>query len=69
MVEGVLLSAKEVARRLAVHDSTILRLLYRGEFPSAFKVGRVWKIPQADVEAYVEKQWRERQAATSTVES
>lgn len=68
-IEGVLLSSQEVARQLAVHESTVVRLLHRGEFPNAFKVGRAWKIPQTDLEAYVEKQWRERQAATSTLES
>ena len=64
MTEGALLSVLEVARRFAVDDSTIRRMLYRGEFPNAFKAGRVWRIPETDVEAYLEK-WRERQAAAS----
>ena len=69
MTEGVLLSVLEVARRFDVDDSTVRRLLYHGQFPNAFKVGRLWKIPETDVEEYVEKQRRERQAVTSTVES
>lgn len=69
MIEGVLLSTQEVARQLAVHDSTIRRMLQHGHFPAALKVGGVWKVPQADVDAYVEEQRRERQVAASAVES
>ena len=69
MAEGVLLSAQEVARRLAVDDSTVRRMLRQGYFPNAFKLSRAWRIPQADLEAYVQEQRRERQAATSTLES
>lgn len=69
MNEGILLSTQEVARQLAIHYSTVVRMLHCGEFPNAFKAGRAWKIPQADLKAYVENQKRERQAATSTSES
>lgn len=69
MNEGSLLSTQEVARQLIIHESTVARMIHRGEFPNAFKAGRAWRIPKADLEAYVENQKRERQAAASTVES
>lgn len=69
MNEGTLLSTLEVARHLALSDASIRRMLYRGEFPNAFKAGRAWKIPETDLEAYVENQKRERRTATSTSES
>lgn len=64
--EGGLLSAQEVAKQLRIADRTVLNLIQRGKFPNAFQVGRVWRIPQADLKAYVEKQRRERRAVTST---
>lgn len=69
MVESVLLSIPEVARRFDVHESTVRRMLYRGELPGAFKIGRIWKVPETELEAYVERQRRECQGATSTSES
>lgn len=69
MFEGDLLSAQEVARRLAIHNSTVRRMIDRGDFPNAFKAGRDWRIPEDDLEAYVENQKRERRAVTSTLES
>lgn len=68
MGEGALLSTQEVGGRLALDDSTIRRMLYKGEFPNAFKAGRAWKIPESDLEAYIEEKRRERRAAASTSE-
>lgn len=68
-VEGVLLSVEEVASRFDVDGSTIRRALYRNDFPNAFKIGRLWKIPEADLKVFVEKQKRKRQVAASAVES
>ena len=42
------LSTWETSRCLGVYASTVRRLIYRGRFPGAFKVGRVWRIPKAD---------------------
>lgn len=69
LIEGVLLSAQEVATQLRINDRTVLRLIERGHFPDAFKAGRAWRIPEADLKAYVEEQKRERQAAAPTPES
>ena len=69
-VEGVLLSTRKVASQLALSERTVLRMIRRGDFPGAFRAGgRAWRIPEADLEAYVEKQQRERQAAAPTLES
>ena len=67
MAEGGLLSVEEVASRFDVDGSTIRRALYRNEFPNAFKIGRLWKIPEADLREFVKKQTqkRERQVAAS----
>ena len=69
VIEGVLLSAQEVAKRLRVSDRTVLNLIDRDEFPNAFQAGRAWRISESDLEAYVEKKKRERQVAASAVES
>lgn len=70
MIEGDLLSTQEVASRLAISDRTVQRMIQRGEFPNAFRAGsRAWRIPETDLEAYVENQKRERRTATSNIES
>jgi excisionase family DNA binding protein len=69
VIEGTLLSAQEVASQLRVSDRAVLDMIYRDDFPNAFKAGRAWRIPESDLEEYVEKQRRERRAAASTSES
>jgi excisionase family DNA binding protein len=65
--EGELLTSQEVAAQLRISDRTVLAMIARGEFPSAFKAGRNWRISSADVEKFVERQRqrRERQVAAS----
>jgi excisionase family DNA binding protein len=69
MSEGKLLSVPEVAYRFGVDPSTVRRMLYRGEFDGAFKLGGRWKIPAAVVESYIEGQKQERRTAASGRES
>lgn len=54
-----ILSTWKVGRKLGVHGSTVRRMIYRGEFPRAFKVGRVWRIPAVDVAEYIEARRRD----------
>ena len=68
VVEGVL-STQEVASELRISERSVLNLIGRNEFPNAFKAGRAWRISESDLEAYVDKQKRERQVAASAVES
>ena len=65
MSEELLLS-DEVARLLRVHRRTVLRMIGRGDFPGAFRVGWSWRIPAGDVKQYVEEERWERRAAAST---
>ena len=57
-----LLSASQVAQRLGVHTRTVQRMCRRGDLPNAFKVSNAWLIPQRDVDNYINKQKRKRQA-------
>lgn len=43
-----LLSPKEVARTLSFKPRTITRWCREGQFPTAKKRGRVWRIPEKD---------------------
>ena len=52
-----LASAKELAALFSVDRMTISRMCRRGVFPHAFKAGNSWRIPKADVEAYLQAQW------------
>jgi excisionase family DNA binding protein len=53
------LTAAEVAARLGVHSRTVRRLIERGEFPNAFRLGEAVKapyvIPEPDLIAYEKK--------------
>lgn len=39
----------ELAEELRVSERTIRRMIKRGRFPHAFRVGRSWRIPRRDV--------------------
>ena len=43
----------ELAGHLRVHENTARRLIAKGEFPTAFKIDRDWRIPVADVDAWI----------------
>ena len=52
MVEGpVWMSTEDAARRLGVATKTVYRFIDRGELP-AYRIGRVIRLKDADVEAY-----------------
>jgi excisionase family DNA binding protein len=51
------LCPKEVARTLGVSERTAARLMASGEIAS-FRVGKLWRCQLADVERYVERQYR-----------
>jgi predicted site-specific integrase-resolvase len=41
---------KHVAGRLDLTTATITRWCRQGKFPNAKKIGRVWRIPEGDIE-------------------
>jgi len=53
------LTTKQVMDQLKVSRMTMHRLLKRGEFPNAFKLGlgktSNWRIPSDDVQAYIKR--------------
>jgi excisionase family DNA binding protein len=69
MSQNNLLTANEVAAILGVKPRTIQYWVKRGYFPGAYKVGlgatSPYRIPQSDVEAFIEKRERQGKAATS----
>lgn len=50
-----LLNLEQVAKQLGVSERTVLRLLDAKEI-KGFKVGRVWRFQQSDVDEYIERQ-------------
>lgn len=58
-VQGEVLTVAEVAKLLRVSRKTVEKLIYAKKL-HAVKVGRVWRIPRAAVEAFLEgKEYRE----------
>ena len=55
MITQPFLSIKEVAEHLGVEYKTVYRLIRRGELAAA-KIGGIYRLRQADVDAYVEQQ-------------
>jgi excisionase family DNA binding protein len=55
---ATLLNVKEVQERLGISESTLFRLL-RAKKLKGFKVGRVWKFEESDIEAFIQQQRRE----------
>lgn len=51
---NAILTVKQAAKYLQIRTETILRKIYSGEL-SAFKVGRIWRIKQAQIEEYLNK--------------
>ncbi len=53
---GTALTVEQVAQQLGVSDRTIRRMIANKQI-TAFRVGqRTWRIDQADLDAYIEKQ-------------
>lgn len=52
-------TVQEVAKHLKVSEITIYRLLKKGEIAS-YKVGKVWRIDEKDLKAYIRKQKKKR---------
>lgn len=48
--EDKILTVGEAAAYLRTHPLTIHRLLRKGAFPGALRIGRVWRIPQSVLE-------------------
>lgn len=46
---------EEVARELGRAPSTVRGWRLAGEFPGAYQLGREWRIPRADVRAYLDR--------------
>lgn len=40
----------EVVRRLRIHRNTFYRMLDRGDFPNAYRVGKHVRVPLCDIE-------------------
>jgi excisionase family DNA binding protein len=47
-----LIGSDEAGALLGVSSKTALRLMQRGEIKGAYRVGRQYRVPQAEVEAY-----------------
>jgi excisionase family DNA binding protein len=56
----ILLTFPQAAAELAISRRTLARLVSRGEFPPALKIGRSSRIDRADLAAYLDKLRRAR---------
>ena len=43
----------EIAQNLRVTIRTVQRWCMEGRFPNAYRVGRPWRVPKADVDAFI----------------
>ena len=50
--DGRLLRVREVAQALAVSNMTVYRLIRDGHL-AAFRVGHSWRVPEANLQAYL----------------
>lgn len=48
-----LLTVPEVAHHLRQNEQTVRRLMRLGTIPGAIKLGREWRIAQADLDAFL----------------
>lgn len=49
------LTVQDISERLAVSERTVYNLVERGEL-QAFRVGRMWRVEEKDLESYIEEQ-------------
>ncbi|MAN53113.1 MULTISPECIES: helix-turn-helix domain-containing protein [unclassified Marinimicrobium] len=52
---GDVITLKEVAEFLKVHERTVYRLAAKGEIP-AFKVANSWRFRRQDIERWIDQQ-------------
>jgi len=52
-------TVRQVAEYLSVNERTVYRMAERGELP-AFKVGDAWRFRREDINAWIERQHRDR---------
>jgi len=54
---GKMLTVQEIAERLELHPHTIRRYIWGGKLPAA-KFGRVWRVSEEDLRAFIEERKR-----------
>lgn len=59
-MENEIMKFEEVMEYLNIGKNTLYRLLNNGEI-SAFKIGKVWKIPRKSVEEYIRNSLKQMQ--------
>lgn len=58
------LTAYEAMDYLGVGENTIYKLLNSGEL-GAFRIGKTWKIPQKEIDKYIDKSVKRNTAANT----
>lgn len=49
------LTTRRVAEILLLDETTVRALARQGKFPNAYRPGRSWLIPRADLEGYIKE--------------
>ena len=57
-------TVRQVAEYLSVNGRTVYRMAESGELP-AFKVGDAWRFRREDIDAWIDRQQRERSGGPS----
>lgn len=45
---------EELAEYMSVSITTVYRLLHNDDFPGAFRIGQLWRIPESALAAFLE---------------
>lgn len=53
MTAATPLKTGQVLERLGIHRNTLRKLVLAGTFPQAFQVGKSWRFPPSDIDAYI----------------
>jgi excisionase family DNA binding protein len=55
MSDEKLYTVKEVAKRLRVSISTVIRLIEEGQIKGVYRVGNQYRIPESSLEDYIRR--------------
>ena len=53
MTEEEMLTVKEVAKRLRISHTTVIRLIENGEIQNVLRVGNQYRIPRKSLDDYI----------------
>jgi len=49
----VLYTRQDIEKRLRLKREAVTKMIVRRDFPNAVKLGKAWRVPKSDVDAYL----------------